>query len=773
MSEPLQPDLPQHSDPTEQTGTRRLAAIMFTDIKDFSRRMQKDEEATMRMLRIHNTMMTQTVTKYGGKVIKTVGDAFLVSFGSVVAATQCAIEVQQDFHRYNDQMKIEDDKITVRIGVHLGDVIETDKDIFGDGVNIASRIQSIAEVGGLNISESVYQQVKNKLNIRVINLGVPQLKGISEPIKLYQVIIIPTDKARGKIATNLYVARTILRRKKTKRGIAIGAGSMAVIAAVLWVFVFAPAPPANSIAVLPFTVVGDQSNQYLADAFTQDIHTLLSDVRKFKVLSSGLAFKYRKTTGGSLIVVGDEKKEKTEKDVVDELKVRNLLVGTIEFKGEDVEIRARLTDPVGETDVWNKTIKQTWAERELALHEIYREIFYILQPESEISREAWDDYNQAMMFDRRQRKEDNKLAINYLESALKKEPNFQEALIKLATLQIINLEQNYDRDKRWLIDAEKNLEKALALDTTNAEIYGVLGRLHLAKGDREIAMKYLERSIQMNPELTRSYIILGGEYLQNLDDPEEAIKHFLKAHELEPTNFNTSMNLAIAYAITKNYPEGIKAFRNAAAINPRHEYPWMNMGVFYELTEEYDSADYAYRHALELNPSQGRAAYLYGLFLLNRNKPGRADSVLSAAREHNPKDYDLLYTLGIARDKRGSKEEAMKVWREGLTYAESEAGTDEKAASPRLYAGLFCARLAMEEKAFAYGNRAIEINPDNNEMVLGMSRIYAVLGRKDKMIEHFSRARKMNPEYDSKFVLQEIDFERFHDDDELLIAARQ
>ncbi|HLX13119.1 MAG TPA: adenylate/guanylate cyclase domain-containing protein, partial [Bacteroidota bacterium] len=176
--ESIQPDplTPQGPADNPHEGVRKLAAVMFTDIKDFSKKMQKDEQATMRMLTVHNTMMRQTVHKYSGIVVKTVGDAFLVMFNSVVSATQCAIEVQQKFYEYNLQFRADEDRILVRIGIHLGDIIETDKDIFGDGVNIASRVQSTAEVGGLNISESVYQQVRSKLNIRVIDLGVPQLK---------------------------------------------------------------------------------------------------------------------------------------------------------------------------------------------------------------------------------------------------------------------------------------------------------------------------------------------------------------------------------------------------------------------------------------------------------------------------------------------------------------------------------------------------------------------------------------------------------------------
>lgn len=258
----------KESRPNAQEGTRKLAAIMFTDIKDFSKKMQKNEAATMRMLNLHNEMMNDAVNRNGGSIIKTIGDAYLVSFDSVVSATLCAVEAQQAFYQHNTKVHSDDERIDVRIGVHLGDIIVKDKDVFGDGVNIASRIQSIAEVGGVNISDSVYQQVRNKISIRVLNLGVPQLKGIEQRIRVYQVIVVPTDKSRGKIASEIFVLRTILKRKKTRRFLGIGFVSTVVVV-LAWIYLLAPAPPPNSLAILPFKNLGDPANEYIADGFSQ------------------------------------------------------------------------------------------------------------------------------------------------------------------------------------------------------------------------------------------------------------------------------------------------------------------------------------------------------------------------------------------------------------------------------------------------------------------------------------------------------------------------
>lgn len=247
---PAQPASPSPSG----GGIRKLSVIMFTDIKDFSKKMQVNEAATIEMLSLHNEIMRTCTDEANGKVIKTIGDAFLVSFESVVDAVQCAVRAQQEFLEYN-KGKSENDRISVRIGIHLGDVYLRENDIFGDGVNIASRIQSLAEPGGVNISGSVYEQVKNKMPLTVVPLGVPQLKNIAEPVRVYQIIITPSGREPGKIMRRVLVARTRLKRKRTQR-ILILVGLLAAISVVCARYWLGGSRGFDSIAVLPFESIG-------------------------------------------------------------------------------------------------------------------------------------------------------------------------------------------------------------------------------------------------------------------------------------------------------------------------------------------------------------------------------------------------------------------------------------------------------------------------------------------------------------------------------------
>ncbi|MBI3586977.1 MAG: hypothetical protein HY088_07605, partial [Ignavibacteriales bacterium] len=173
---------------TEENGTRKLAAIMFTDIKGFSKKMGENEVAAMQILHTHDTMMKAVVAKYGGTVIKSIGDSFMVDFSSAVNAVKCAIDAQENFWNHNKE-KSEFEKIEIRVGVHLGDVITVGNDIYGDGVNIAARIEAITEPTRICISQDVYNQVKKKMQIRVYNIGSIELKNIDEPVEVFEILL--------------------------------------------------------------------------------------------------------------------------------------------------------------------------------------------------------------------------------------------------------------------------------------------------------------------------------------------------------------------------------------------------------------------------------------------------------------------------------------------------------------------------------------------------------------------------------------------------------
>lgn len=200
---------------TTERGTRKLAAIMFTDIKSFSKKMSANEELAMEILRVHDDTLKGTIEKYEGKIIKAIGDAFMVDFSSAVNAVKCAIESQEEFYKYN-KGKTELEMIEVRIGVHLGDVITDGNDIFGDGVNIASRIEAVAEPNRICISQDVYSQIKNKMQVKTFHMGSIDLKNIPEPMEIYEILMdnIPEFAVPSKTAQSMPSSRKAERTTK-------------------------------------------------------------------------------------------------------------------------------------------------------------------------------------------------------------------------------------------------------------------------------------------------------------------------------------------------------------------------------------------------------------------------------------------------------------------------------------------------------------------------------------------------------------------------------
>ena len=176
------------SSQTSAPETRKLAAIMFTDIVGFSRQMGADESRTLRLLEVHNQLIHQAVAAHHGHIIKTIGDAFLVDFPSVVHAVQCAQQIQNQFRTHNTE-KATTEQIHIRIGIHLGDIVQKDGDMFGDGVNIAARLQTLAEPDTVCISQIVYKEVEKKLPLgTVVSLGKPKLKNIAERFPVYALV---------------------------------------------------------------------------------------------------------------------------------------------------------------------------------------------------------------------------------------------------------------------------------------------------------------------------------------------------------------------------------------------------------------------------------------------------------------------------------------------------------------------------------------------------------------------------------------------------------
>ena len=354
---------------------RKLAAILSADVEGYSRLMDDDEEATVRTLTSYRTAITDLVQQYRGRIIDTPGDNILADFTSVVDAVNCAVEIQRELAERNAALP-DNRKMQFRIGVNLGDVIDEDGRIYGDGVNIAARVESLAEAGGICISGRAHDQVENKLGLEYEDLGKHEVKNISRPIQVYRVLSYP-----GAAAHRVVQAKESLGRKWRKIGLSAAAIVIVAVALGIWQFYLRqsavepalvekmayPLPEKPSIAVLPFDdMSGDPNQDYFCDGLTENMITALSKTPKMFVIARNSTFTYK----GKAVKVNQ---------IAEELGVQYVLEGSVRKEGDRVRITAQLIDALTGHHLWAEKYDRELKEIFSLQDEITKKIISSLQ----------------------------------------------------------------------------------------------------------------------------------------------------------------------------------------------------------------------------------------------------------------------------------------------------------------------------------------------------------------------------------------------------------
>jgi TolB-like protein/class 3 adenylate cyclase len=333
----------------EEGFKRKLTAILSADVEGYSRLMDQDEEATIRTLTAYRSAITDIVQQHRGRVVDTPGDNILAEFTSIVDAVNCSVKIQRDLAHRNDKLPPEH-KMEFRIGVNVGDVVEEKDRIYGDGVNIAARVEGMAEAGGICVTGRAYSQVKNKLELGYEYLGEQSVKNIAEPVRVYKVLMEP--EAAGKVIGEKKFLGKISRRSAIAAItilIVVAAGlagwnfylrqSKRVEPASLDKMAF-PLPEKPSIAVLPFdNMSGDPEQNYIADGFTENIITGLSQIPEMFVIARTSVFTYK----GKPVKI---------KQVSEELGVKFVLEGSIQQAGGRLRVNAQLIDALKGHHLW-------------------------------------------------------------------------------------------------------------------------------------------------------------------------------------------------------------------------------------------------------------------------------------------------------------------------------------------------------------------------------------------------------------------------------------
>jgi adenylate cyclase len=583
-----------------QTETRKLAAIMFTDIVGFSHQMGSNEARTLRLLDIHNQIIQRAVTEYHGTVIKTIGDAFLVDFPSVVHAVQCAQQIQRRFRTHNTDKK-STEQIHVRIGIHSGDIVQRDGDVLGDGVNIASRLQSLAEPDTICISQVVYKEVEKKLALNTaVSLGKPKLKNIAERFQVYALL----SEAPQGVRQILQVQRLKVSRRVRPVHLLSISGLLLVVAtlAAARYFPFFPSltqhasrgtqeslslPDKPSIVVLPFANMSKDSTQdYFSDGITEDLTTSLSQISSLFVIARNSAFTYK----GKAVKV---------QDVGKELGVQYVLEGSVRRASDQVRITAQLVDAATGYHLWSerydRPLKDIFALQDEIVQKIVttlklqlslRERGYLVRKTTD-NVEAYDYFLRGLEAFNRATQEANAQARQLFEQAIELDSQYAEAYAGLGRTYLVEWIFQWSQDPQTLERAFALEQKAITLDDSLPVAHGILSYVHLWKKQHEQAIAEAERAVILDPNDAENYANLG-QMLSVTGRPEETIGLVEKAMRLNPRYpVNYLFFLGMAYRLTGRYEEALAALRRATIRNPNYLPAHRELAVVYsELGQE-------------------------------------------------------------------------------------------------------------------------------------------------------------------------------------------
>ena len=485
---------------TQDHVKRKLTAILSADVKGYSRLMGEDEKGTVRTLNTYKEVMTGLIQHHHGRVVNAPGDNVLAEFASVVDTVECAVEIQKELKNRNADLP-ENRRMEFRIGINLGDVIEDGEQILGDGVNIAARLEGLAEAGGIYLSGTAYDQVENKLSLGYEYLGEQSVKNIAKLVRVYRV------------------------RPETR---AVSRGFSAVASNEMMVL---PLPDKPSIAVLPFANMSDDPEQeYFSDGITEDIITALSRFRWFFVIARNSTFTYK----GKTVDV---------KAVAQDLGVRYVLEGSVRKAGSRVRITAQLIDAPTSHHIWAERYDRELKDIFAVQDEITENIVTSIGPEflsAEMRRaqrrdvrslDAWDYIMRAAFHHSRYRKEDVAEAQRLLRKAIELDPFKAEGFCLLAFTHLMQVQFGWSESADQSIQEAANAaEKAVALDDRDAWAQAALGLVDLISRRYDDAIQRLKRAIALNRSFANAYGALGqalalvGEYAEADEQINKAIR---------------------------------------------------------------------------------------------------------------------------------------------------------------------------------------------------------------------------------------------------------
>jgi adenylate cyclase len=525
------------------SGDRRLAAIMFTDIVGYTRMAQARESLALELLEEHRRVVRPLLPLHGGTEIKTMGDAFLVEFRSALEAVLCAVEIQEKMAERNSKVQAER-RLDIRIGVHLGDVVHGAGDVYGDAVNIASRIEPLAEPGGVCISQQVYDNIRNKSDLGFVRMGDVELKNVELPMAVYRIEMTGS----GETPTGLDA-------------------------------------PRERLAVLPFINISpDPNDEYFADGMTEELISKLSEIKGLKVIARTSVMNYKK-------------KDKNVSQIGRELDVGSVIEGSVRKAGSKIRVSVQLVDSKTQEHLWasnyDKELDDIFAIQSDVANKVADSLSAGVFSRRDVKEtddlEAYTAYLRANQLLHEGSEDNLTQAVSLFEKATSRVPTFSRAYAGLAYAWCELASGGYVDFGVGAEKAEAAARSSLETGPERAESHAAMANVHYMLDRYPESTAEAERALQINPNLSEAYASLGVNY-SSLGKVDDALRAFQKAYALDPLSRWPGNYVAYILAMTRRVNEAVDILERLRDLHPSHPRSYVTIAECYIMAGEYQKA---------------------------------------------------------------------------------------------------------------------------------------------------------------------------------------
>lgn len=608
---------------------RRLAAILAADVVGYSRLMGRDEPGTLALLkRLRRGLIEPKRNLHHGRIIKLMGDGVLMEFASAVDAVAFAVDVQCSMRARNTTVP-EDNQIVYRVGINVGDIIADGDDIFGDGVNIASRLERLSDAGGVCVARNVYNRVKDKLDLTFESLGERVVKNIAEPVSIYRVVL--DERAEKLVAAIEPIAAA---DRSIPRIAALGLTVLALLAGLAWWYVsFTGGGPTvglqselpkierPSLVVLPFVnMSGSESQEYFADGITEDLTTDLSKLPGLFVVSRNSAFRYK----GQNV---------SPRKVSHDLGISYILQGSIRRAGDRVRINAQLVDASTEENIWAERFNKSFSDIFVLQDEVIDEIIAVLSSKIPISKTISSErtrstnpkaYDLFLQGQRLIRTAEYRQARQVFEDAIRHDPAFARAYSALSVSYTVGV--TFGWSARPTEDIARALElagKAVSLGGTIPQTHWALSFAYLYDRQYDAAQTSAKRAVSLDPGFADGYGLLAWIY-DHIGEPKRALATMEIAKLFDPHLAAASLDvIGMSYLLMGDNDAARKILEQAAARNPHSLFSRLFLISTYMRLGLPDEAEWQAVEVETLNPD-------FSIDRWSKSQPIRDEKVLAA-----------------------------------------------------------------------------------------------------------------------------------------------